>query len=109
MALENNYDIQLIAKDVAIADNNVNIANAGMLPSISANVSAAAGIQNTTQTLLSGEVRSLRNAESSSRAYGANLEWTIFDGFQMFTRYEKLQELKAFGEANLQAAILNKV
>ena len=109
MALENNYDIQLVSRDVAIADNNVNIANAGMLPTISANVSAAAGIQNTTQTLLSGEVRSLRNAESSSRAYGANLEWTIFDGFQMFTRYEQLKELKAFGEANLQAAILNTV
>ncbi len=109
IALESNYDIQLVSKDLAITENNVNIANAGMLPTISANVSAAAGIQNTTQTLLSGEVRSLRNAESSSRAYGANLEWTIFDGFQMFTRYEQLKELKALGEANLQAAILNTV
>lgn len=109
MALENNYDIQLVSKDVAIADNNVNIGNSGMLPTVSADVSAAAGIQNTTQTLLSGETRSLRNARNHSSAYGASLDWTIFDGFQMFTRYEQLKELKALGEANLQASILNTV
>lgn len=108
-ALEHNYDIQLVAKDVAIADNNVNAGNAGMLPTVSADVSAAAGIQNTTQTLLSGETRSLQNAGNRSSAYGASLDWTIFDGFRMFTRYEQLKELKALGEANLQASILNTV
>lgn len=106
IALKNNYDIRLVAKDVAIASNNVDIGNAGMLPSVSGDVSSAAGIQNTTQTLLSGETRALRGARSRSMAYGASLDWTIFDGFQMFTRYEQLKELKALGEANLKAAIL---
>lgn len=109
IALENNYDIRLVAKDVAIATNNVSIGNAGMLPTVSADVSAAAGIQNTTQTLLSGETRALRGARNRSMAYGASLGWTIFDGFQMFTRYEQLKELKALGEANLKAAILATV
>jgi len=109
LALENNYDIKLVSTDVAIAENNVNIGNAGMLPTVNADVSAAAAIQNTTQTLLSGETRSLRNAESQSSAYGASLDWTIFDGLRMFTRYEQLKEFKALGEANLQAAILNTV
>ncbi|GGH02499.1 membrane protein [Parapedobacter pyrenivorans] len=109
IALENNYDIRLVAKDVAIATNNVHIGNAGMLPVVSGDVSAAAGIQNTTQTLLSGETRALRGARNRSMAYGANLDWTIFDGLQMFTRYEQLKELKALGEANLKAAILATV
>jgi len=109
IALENNYDIRLVSKDVAIADNNVSIGNAGMLPSVSADVSAAAGIQNTTQTLLSGETRAVRGNRTRSSAYGASLDWTIFDGLQMFTRYEQLKELKALGDANLKASILATV
>ncbi len=109
LALESNYDIQLVSTDVAVAENNVNIGNAGMLPTVSANVSAAAGIQNTTQTLLDGETRSVRNGESHSNAYGVSLDWTIFDGMRMFTRYEQLKALRTLGEANLQASILNTV
>ncbi len=109
MALENNYDIRLVAKDVAIAANNVDIGNAGMLPSVSGDVSSAAGVQNTTQTLLSGETRALRGAQSRSLAYGASLDWTIFDGLQMFTRYEQLKELKKLGDANLKTMILATV
>src|SRR5690606_9466167 len=104
-----NYDIQLVSTDVAVAENNVNIGNAGMLPTVSADVSAAAGIQNTTQTLLDGETRSVRNGESHSSAYGVSLDWTIFDGMRMFTRYEQLKAFRALGEANLQASILNTV
>lgn len=109
LALENNYDIRLVEKDVAIAENNVSIGNAGMLPSVSADVSSAAGIQNTTQTLLSGENRTVRGNRTRSGAYGASLDWTIFDGLQMFTRYEQLKELKVLGDANLKAAILATV
>lgn len=109
IALENNYDIRLVSKDVAIAANNVAIGNAGMLPSLSADVSSAAGIQNTTQTLLSGETRAVRGNRTSSSAYGASLDWTIFDGLQMFTRYDQLKQLKALGDANLKAAVLSTV
>ncbi|SEL27228.1 TolC family protein [Parapedobacter koreensis] len=109
LALNNNYDIRLVAKDVAIAENNVHVGNAGMLPVVSGDVSSSASIQNTEQTLLSGETRSLRGAKNRSTAYGASLDWTIFDGLQMFTRYEQLKELKALGDANLKSAILTTV
>lgn len=109
IALENNYDIRLVGKDVDIATNNVSIGNAGMLPTVSGDVSAAASVQNTTQTLLSGETRALRGAKSRSMAYGVSLDWTIFDGLQMFTRYDQLKALKALGEANLKSAILATV
>lgn len=92
-----------------IATNNVHIGNAGMLPRISADVSTAAGIQNTTQTLLSGETRSLRGAENRSLAYGAQLNWTLFDGLQMFTRYEQLKQIQQMGEAQFQADVLRIV
>lgn len=108
-ALKQNYDIRLVSNDIAIAENNVNIANAGMLPMVSGDVSSSATIQNTTQTLLSGETRSLQGARNTAMAYGANLNWTIFDGFQMFARYDQLKELQKLGEANLKQAILSTV
>lgn len=109
IALENNYDIRLFSKDADVATNNVHVGNAGMLPSVSGDVSASASIQNTTQTLLEGETRALRGSRNRSSAYGVNLNWTIFDGLQMFARYDQLKELQALGEANLKAAILSTV
>lgn len=109
IALKQNYDIRLVSNDVAIAKNNVNLANAGMLPSVTGDASASAATQNTTQTLLSGETRSLKGARNTSMAYGANLDWTVFDGFQMFARYDQLKELQKLGDANLKQAILSTV
>lgn len=109
IALNNNYAIKLVANDKAIAENNVSYGNAGMLPTITADASAAMSIQNTRQTLLSGEVREMNNARNRNSSYGANLRWTIFDGFQMFARYEQLQQLEARSEAQLKAAVLQTV
>lgn len=109
IALKNNYDIQMVAKEVAIADNNANIANAGMLPSVTGNMARTAAIQNMTQTLLSGETREFSQARSNSFLYGAALDWTIFDGFQMFTRYDQLKELKTLGEETMKSVILTTV
>lgn len=109
IALKQNYDIRLVSNDLTVAKNNTNLANAGMLPNVTADASASAAIQNTTQTLLSGETRSLKGARNTSMAYGANLNWTIFDGFQMFARYDQLKELEKLGDANLKQAILSTV
>lgn len=109
IALDNNYSIKLVANDLEIASNNVDIGNAGMLPTITADASASGSVMNTTQTLLSGETRSLQGAENRSSVYGANLRWTIFDGFQMFTRYEQLKQMQSRGEAQFKSAVLSTV
>jgi len=109
IALKQNYDIRLVSNDVVVAENNATVANAGMLPRVTGDASSSAALQNTTQTLLSGETRSLKGAKNTSLAYGANLDWTIFDGFQMFARYDQLKELKKLGEANLQQSVLATV
>ncbi|HSJ12618.1 MAG TPA: TolC family protein, partial [Gillisia sp.] len=41
--------------------------------------------------------------------YGVVMDWTIFDGFRMFARYDQLKELEKLGEAQLQQTILAKV
>lgn len=108
-AMENNYSIQLVSNDLAIAANNVTPGNAGMLPSLTADASAALSLQNSRQTMLSGETREVENGRNQNASYGVNLRWTIFDGFQMFTRYEQLKQLQERGEAQLQREVLETV
>src|SRR5690348_6353700 len=81
IALANNYDIKLTANDLEIAKNNVSLANAGMIPSVDGTLTNNHTIQNSSQTQSSGELREKHNAKGSALNYGANLSWTIFNGF----------------------------
>jgi len=109
IALANNYDIRLVTKDLSIAENNVSVGNAGMLPSVDADISEAAAIQNIEQTRVGNVTEHRNGAQNRSLAYGVNLDWTLFDGLQMFTRYDQLKELKRLGESNMKEAILATV
>jgi outer membrane protein TolC len=108
-ALENNYDIRLAKNDLRIDEQNVSLANAGLLPRIDAVINDNNSVQNTSQTRQDGTVTALDNARNNSISYGVNLGWTVFDGFRMFARYDQLEELQKLGTAELQFAVLTKV
>jgi outer membrane protein len=109
IALNNNYDIKLINNDIQIAKNNVNLGNAGMLPRVEGSFSDGGSKQNITRTQSNGNQQTLDGVRNTSMNYGASLGWTIFDGLQMFTNYEKLKELQKLGEVNAKATILTTV
>jgi len=109
VALKNNYDIKLAANDLKIDEQNVSLANAGILPTLSATLTQNNNIQNSSQTRADGTVQSLDNARNNSLNYGVNLGWTIFDGFRMFARYDQLQELEKLGETELKFTVLTRV
>jgi len=109
IALENNYDIRISRNELRIDETNTDIGNAGMLPKVTANIVDNNGIQNTSQTRSDGTVTSLNNANNSSLNYGVGLDWTVFDGFRMFARYDQLKELKKLGEAELKLTIITKI
>ncbi|WP_256003704.1 TolC family protein [Pedobacter deserti] len=109
IALENNYDIKLVNNDLEIARNNVNPGNAGMLPRVEGTFSEGAGRQNITRTQSNGNEQSLSGVRNTNMSYGVALGWTIFDGLQMFTNYERLKELEKQGEVNSRAAILSTI
>lgn len=106
IALQNNYDIKLVNNDIQIARNNVNPGNAGMLPNVEGSFSDGGSKQNITRTQSNGNQQTLDGVRNTSMSYGASLGWTIFDGLQMFTNYEKLKELQKLGEVNAKATIL---
>lgn len=109
IALENNYDIRIAGNNSKISQADNTIGNAGMLPSVTATVVDNNGIQNLSQTRADGTTTSLNNAKNNSLTYGANLGWTIFDGFTMFARRDQLRELEKLGEVRLKQTILQKV
>ena len=49
------------------------------------------------------------DAKNNSLNYGVVMDWTVFDGFRMFARYDQLKELRKLGEAELQLTILTRV
>lgn len=98
IALENNYSIRIARNQAEISSNNVTYGNAGFMPSVDLNVSQNNNIQNSKQEFLSGQDNEKENAKSSSFNLSGVFNWTLFDGLEMFTNYEKLKELEAMGE-----------
>ncbi|SDC52968.1 TolC family protein [Pedobacter soli] len=109
IALQNNYDIKISKNQVDIAKNNANIGNAGMLPNLTGSYTNGGSIQNTRQTPATGPDRVITGAKSTNSSYGADLNWTIFDGFTMFANYDRLKELQKQGELNARLTILTTV
>jgi len=109
IALENNYDIKLSKNDLKIDEQNVSLANAGLLPNLSGTFTQNNNQQYSKQIRADGTVQELDNARNNSMSYGVNLGWTIFDGFRMFARYDQLKELQKQGETELKLMVLNRV
>jgi outer membrane protein len=109
IALKNNYDIKLVNNEVQIAKNNVNPGNAGLLPRLDGSFSEGGSRQNTTRTQSNGNQQTLTGVRNTNMSYGVALGWTIFDGMQMFTNYERLKELQKQGEVSAKAIILTTI
>ena len=109
IALENNYEIKIANNNLKIDKTNVASGNAGMLPKVTASVTDNNAIQNLSQTRADGTVLTRDNANNSSLNYGVGLDWTVFDGFKMFSKLDQLKELQKLGESQLKLAILTKI
>lgn len=109
IALENNYRIRIASNNLEISQKGVSIGNAGMLPTVGASVNSNNSIQNTSQTRADGSPVEQDRARNNSLNYGIALDWTLFDGFRMFARYDQLKEFEKLGRAQLQQQILDRL
>ena len=109
IALQNNYSINIARNEKEISDNNLSLGNAGFLPSLNAEGSYSKSNNNTTQEYLTGQQIERSNAKSSSLSGDITLNWTIFNGFQMFASFNQLKELKKQGETNFKIAVENNI
>jgi outer membrane protein len=109
IALKNNYNIKLSQNNATIAGNNVTLGNAGFLPVVTGDATTNNSRQTTRQTRTDGTVNNISGANNANANYGVNLNWTIFDGFNMFANYDMLKEQNKLGALRLQDTIQSTV
>ncbi|MDR2947951.1 MAG: TolC family protein [Prevotella sp.] len=105
--LRQNYDIRIIRNNQEISDNNLTIGNAGYLPTIDLNGGYSGTLNNTTQNLSNGDKNKDNGVLNQTLNAGVNLNWTVFDGFNIQTNYKRLKELQKMGELNTRLTIEN--
>ncbi|KAA6316315.1 hypothetical protein EZS27_033361, partial [termite gut metagenome] len=106
IGLENNYSLRISRNEEQVRKNNVSLANAGFLPTLDLSASSQNVINNTeTKIRATGETNNDGAVFDQTFNAGLNLNWTIFDGFQITTTYKRLKELEKQGEINTRLAI----
>lgn len=104
--LQNNYSLRIAHNDKKVSDNNATWANAGMLPTLDLTAGYNGNVNNTHSTERDTGVKTTTNGGYDQDVnVGLNLNWTIFDGFDMTSNYKQLKILKQQGETNTRLAI----
>ncbi|MFZ1702731.1 MAG: TolC family protein [Saprospiraceae bacterium] len=107
IGLQNRYDITIATNQQNIAEINDNYGNAGFYPIIAVEAGQNFNLNNTKQELFSGDVREGNNVSSNATNAAIVLDWTFFDGMNMFIQKDRLEaessrsldELKLITEA----------
>lgn len=104
--LENNYSLRITRNEEQVSKNNATLGNAGYLPTIDFTAGYKGTLDNTSSKLReTGETEKQNGVFDQTINAGLNLNWTIFDGFNISTNYRKLKELERQGETNTRIAI----
>jgi len=99
--LQNNFNIQMVKKDLQIADNNISYGNAGFLPTLDAAASYRFSAEDSETKTSQGTFPGNDN-QVTNRSASVTLGWTLFDGFAMFARYDRFEELENLNKIALQ-------
>ncbi len=104
--LLNNYSLRIARNEEQVSKNNATLGNAGYLPTLDLSAGYR-GTLNDTETKLraTGETTKDNSVFDQTLDAGINLNWTIFDGFNITANYQKLKELERQGETNTRIAI----
>ncbi len=109
IGMKNNFSIQIANNDSKIAKNNNTLGNAGFLPSLSFNGGTKKSITSTNTEDMSGVRTESSNLQTSNYNMGASLDWTLFNGFGMFIKKERLGSLQMLQQTATRATIENTV
>ena len=99
VGLKNNFDILIVGKQKDIATKNNTYGNAGAFPSVTIGAT-----QNNTYSDNDNPAAFINGlTESHTITPNANLNWTLFNGFNILSNKRKLEllEQQSFGNANL--------
>lgn len=104
--LLNNYALNIVRNEEKISQNNATLANAGYLPTLDLSAGYTGNLNNTeTKLRTTGEKTQTNGVFDQTVNAGVNLNWTLFDGFNISTTYQQLKELERQGRTNTRIAI----
>ncbi|PKL85181.1 MAG: hypothetical protein CVV22_09130 [Ignavibacteriae bacterium HGW-Ignavibacteriae-1] len=104
-SLLNNYSIKIGKVSEQIAEKNVNIGNAGMLPRIDITRSFQYSMTDLELQLATGQrIGSVDNITTTNNA-GLQVGLTLFDGLAMFANFDKLKDLRERSKIELKIMI----
>lgn len=104
--LQNNYSLQITHNEEQISKNNATLGNAGYLPTLDLSAGYTGNLDNIeSKTRATGEITKNNGVYDQTVNVGLNLNWTLFDGFNISTNYKMLKELERQGETNTRIAI----
>ncbi len=107
LGLKNNYSILVARINADTARIHNFPGNAGMLPQVNLSASGNEANNQIQQDYASPATPELKKSgvHSDALAYGANLNWTLFDGLNMFATLQELKVFEDMGDINAKIAI----
>lgn len=104
--LQNNYSLRITQNEEQMSKNNATLGNAGYLPTLDFSAGYKGSVTDTeSKSRTTGETTRNNGIFDQTINAGLNLNWTIFDGFNISTNYKRLKELELQGETNTRIAI----
>jgi outer membrane protein TolC len=105
IGLERSFSIRIARNNLEISKNNSTAGNAGMLPRADLNANQSSSFYNRDIDYADGTSSSSALYPTHALTAGAQLSWTVFDGFAMFARKERLGMLFQQGDLYLKMEV----
>jgi len=107
LGLERNFSFKVTRNNEQIADNNYTKGNAGFLPTVTTTNRFGGTLNSTTQNLNDNSQINTNGIYNTTGSAALNANLTLFNGFNVQTTWQKLNELKQMGELNTQMSMEN--
>jgi outer membrane protein len=105
MAVEKNFDVEIVKNEQQIGAINNNWGTAGLYPTINATSTISIASNNLEQKFFDGREINRNGAILRNINAGIAVSWRIFDGMRMFASKRRLEELEKIGELSFRSQV----
>ena len=105
MAVEKNFDVEIVKNEQQIGAINNNWGTAGLYPTINATSTISIASNNLEQKFFDGREINRNGAILKNINAGLLVSWRIFDGMRMFASKRRLEELEKIGELSFRSQV----